>query len=1291
MSIRAHRRSRSWLRAGVLAAVWLLVATAASAQISVFQSPRDDLIPGTGPAEIRGPTQVHVGFDNGSFSPIPGQACGPQGGDEICQWAVRFETTGNVKIIDVAWAPGVVEDDEPTDPAMARSGTGGNSIQGEVSGTRIATVTVAGTRGELRLVTPPSFGFLASTGAVLGVDPAGVVVARAPQLGWSRLSAKGSHTCGALTNGELRCVGPLFSSGAPPSGAYAAVAVGPDYGCVLDFDQQIACWGSLPPPPSPSYLAIASGEGHMCGLLPSLEAECWGGTIGAPAQGPFRVISRGGGHACGIRLDSTVVCWGDDGFGQVSLAPPDEAFTEIAGGGAHTCAIRADGTPACWGDNSFSQSAPPFPSQTYTDISAGDRHTCAIRTEGPIDCWGDGSSGQTNPPAGEVFQALTVADTWGCGIRSDGGASCWGTGVSGSDVLPVPARPQVATGPGHSCQVGSDRSLRCWTADSTLQAALVGTEPPGAYTQIESDDAYACALGELGAIACWGTAVSGRTLPPNGAFTQITVGTLHGCALRPDATAECWGEDGDGQASPPGGSFELLAAGDFFTCGLRPDKSAECWGRDTVGETSPAAGPFVDLAAGATHACGVRAMGDVVCWGSAGGASVPPMGMFKSIDVGPTHSCGVRTQDDADCFGDDAQGESTPPSVAFAAISVQGDSSASPFAHSCGVATQGSLACWGSSFVAQTVPPLDADGDGLEDPIDNCPATPNPDQLDGDADGAGDVCDTCPIFDPDQYDRDGDGVGDICDACPDSPTASAPGSTCETTVSLVPTPMNMTSAPAAELELQLARSGVGSWRRIAASMLERMADMLRPLLRPIEVRPAYAQAAQPAYDLVLACPVAPIGRIELALILPSEIDPTTLDFGPGCLDLPIGCSNATLLDSSVDPDQSFLLLPPVPGGRPEAFYFALVGRDDVTTGLPQLCDVGDVKTLATILVNQFPSDGSNPALSPELVENVSNDMTVQMATQAAGVAFDGDPIQKADGTEVPFAQYAFSVGANNAPIELELRPSLNDTTGANWDINVDSQNEIFRATLGFIAPVGTTSISLAGTGPTVDSSSTTSVGPAAGLPRTDTLYVTFQGSLPGNDPLDPTLVPAGGTTTLGTLVLGNPNGQPPVITLEGAAQVAGLPPGSPFEEPGGTLLDGDQALLTGAGSTGEDFDGDGVQNNTDNCVFTFNPTQDNNGGFLTSVADNFGDDCQCGDLDFNGQILDDGSDLLALRQVVAGNDSSTNALALCSVSDSPDCNIKDVIVLERALAGQPGPAIASACLRAIPSGGGGDN
>ena len=60
----------------------------------------------------------------------------------------------------------------------------------------------------------------------------------------------------------------------------------------------------------------------------------------------------------------------------------------------------------------------------------------------------------------------------------------------------------------------------------------------------------------------------------------------------------------------------------------------------------------------------------------------------------------------------------------------------------------------------------DGDWDTVGDLCDNCLGTANPGQADDDADGIGDVCDTCPLIpDPEQADGDGDGIGDACDNC----------------------------------------------------------------------------------------------------------------------------------------------------------------------------------------------------------------------------------------------------------------------------------------------------------------------------------------------------------------------------------------------------------------------------------------------------------------------------------------------------------------------------------------------
>lgn len=76
------------------------------------------------------------------------------------------------------------------------------------------------------------------------------------------------------------------------------------------------------------------------------------------------------------------------------------------------------------------------------------------------------------------------------------------------------------------------------------------------------------------------------------------------------------------------------------------------------------------------------------------------------------------------------------------------------------------VGCPTPSVCGCDIPETDADGDGVPDCIDNCPAFANPLQVDADEDGVGDGCDNCASANPDQTDTDGDGFPDGCDNCP---------------------------------------------------------------------------------------------------------------------------------------------------------------------------------------------------------------------------------------------------------------------------------------------------------------------------------------------------------------------------------------------------------------------------------------------------------------------------------------------------------------------------------------------
>ena len=64
----------------------------------------------------------------------------------------------------------------------------------------------------------------------------------------------------------------------------------------------------------------------------------------------------------------------------------------------------------------------------------------------------------------------------------------------------------------------------------------------------------------------------------------------------------------------------------------------------------------------------------------------------------------------------------------------------------------------------------DADGDGVVDAVDNCPATPNSNQLNTDGDTRGDACDNCPLIaNSSQADCNNNSVGDACEIASGAP------------------------------------------------------------------------------------------------------------------------------------------------------------------------------------------------------------------------------------------------------------------------------------------------------------------------------------------------------------------------------------------------------------------------------------------------------------------------------------------------------------------------------------------
>ncbi|MGH7290464.1 MAG: 6-bladed beta-propeller, partial [Myxococcota bacterium] len=113
-----------------------------------------------------------------------------------------------------------------------------------------------------------------------------------------------------------------------------------------------------------------------------------------------------------------------------------------------------------------------------------------------------------------------------------------------------------------------------------------------------------------------------------------------------------------------------------------------------------------------------------------------------------------------------------------------------------------------------------------------------------------------------------------------------------------------------------------------------------------------------------------------------------------------------------------------------------------------------------------------------------------------------------------------------------------------------------------------------------------------------------------------------------------------------------------------------------------DDDADGLRDSLDDCPFAANVDQADTGGVGSATPDGVGNACQCGDVNNDNRVTS--ADLGAIRAELAtpGTLAST---ARCSVAGGTECDVADVVVLERVLASAK-PRLENVCSAAGHSG-----
>ena len=241
----------------------------------------------------------------------------------------------------------------------------------------------------------------------------------------------GTFPCGVAQNGFITCwadSGTMETRQRSLDTGKVSVAAGSNFVCTLHFDGLVTCIGDIVPPPSTAtFSSICAGPTYGCGINSNQKVQCWGDTTGLSIPSTtfnYRKVACGSGILCAIRYISV------DG----ALISKDVTCSGLALSSTQL-------TSSCSRPDflSFGSSGTSIEPDFYTDIAVGKDYMCAVRICGPVRCWGSvpsapapGSTYDVSQPQSTTqYTSLGAAPTSDrvCGMLKDEGVpvtACWG-------------------------------------------------------------------------------------------------------------------------------------------------------------------------------------------------------------------------------------------------------------------------------------------------------------------------------------------------------------------------------------------------------------------------------------------------------------------------------------------------------------------------------------------------------------------------------------------------------------------------------------------------------------------------------------------------------------------------------------------------------------------------------------------------------------------------------------------------------------------------------------------------
>src|SRR6185369_12016876 len=254
-----------------------------------------------------------------------------------------------------------------------------------------------------------------------------------------------------------------------------------------------------------------------------------------------------------------LAAWGGNLNGQVNL-PPADSIVAIAAGDSSNLALRADGTVIAWGDNSYGQGTVPGGLTNVVAIAAGGFFNLALRADGGVVAWGDNSFGQTNLPPGLTnVVAIAGGTSHALALTSQGRVFGWGRNTEGQAEIPLNLSNVVAIAGGryHSLALYRDGTVSAWGNNLWGQLNL-----PSGLTNVAAiacGSRHSLALTAHGLAVAWGDNYYGQTeVPARADLVAITANFYNNLALTVDGKVVAWGNNLWGQTNVPGDLSQVV-------------------------------------------------------------------------------------------------------------------------------------------------------------------------------------------------------------------------------------------------------------------------------------------------------------------------------------------------------------------------------------------------------------------------------------------------------------------------------------------------------------------------------------------------------------------------------------------------------------------------------------------------------------------------------------------------------------------------------------------------------------